>query len=67
MHNAAKETSTVHFQLLQQAVPGQREELPTGVTVLGRPILSPMPLERKRQYRDIALSQAAQFFLIFGD
>lgn len=45
-----------------QQSPGQREQLPTGVTVLRRPILSPMPLEGKRQCRDIAFREATQGF-----
>ena len=42
--------------------PGQREELPAGVTVLWRPILDRTPLEGKCQYWRIALVETAQFF-----
>jgi hypothetical protein len=50
-----------------QQSPSQCEELPTCVTVLGRPILSPAPLEGKCEYRYVALDEAAQFLHILGD
>src|SRR5260370_34005284 len=42
--------------------PGQREELPTRVAVLWRPILVHTPLEGKGQYWRIALVETTQFF-----
>jgi len=45
-----------------QQSPSQCEELPTRVTVLGRPILWRAPLEGKCEYWYVTLDEAPQFF-----
>ena len=49
-----------------QQSPSQCENLPTRVTVLGRPVLCRAPLEGKCENWYVTLGEAAQFFTFFG-